>query len=56
MTFAVCRRCRHKIFSLFYTPKFCRECGRDSLKYYSFLEWLILAAVATLIVKYLFEV
>jgi len=53
MNLAVCRACRHKLFSILYEPKYCRECGREGLKHYSFLEWLVLAAVAALAVKFL---
>lgn len=55
MKFATCRNCRHKLFSLLYEPKFCRACGARNLKVYSLLEWLILAVIVCLTIRFFYR-
>lgn len=53
MKLSVCQSCRHRLWSTTYAPKYCRECGGNEIKSYSFGDWIILGFVAILILKFI---
>lgn len=51
MKITVCQDCHHKIFSFFYTPKFCRNCRSQNLDSRFIFEWIILAVIVLIILR-----
>lgn len=51
MKITVCEKCSHKIFSVLYSPKFCRDCGAQDLKTISLAEWIILGFIVLMVLR-----
>jgi hypothetical protein len=53
MRLSTCQKCCSRLWTLYYVPRFCRMCCSPEVKSVRLGEWILLAAVAFFVVRYL---